>query len=86
MLSSDVIWALIHDSNTDGPNEWGENFLLLLHGIYEALDMQDKERVEEEKRAEVERLEVQAQVQYLANLQKEFVVLTPESFSRQFNN
>lgn len=85
-LRRHVIWALIHDSDTDGPNEWGEKFLSVLHDIYEVLDTRDEERVEEEKRAEVNRLEVHAQVQYQANLQKEFVVLTPESYSRQFNN
>jgi hypothetical protein len=85
-LRRHVIWALIHDSDTDGPNEWGKKFLLELQCIYEVLDTRDEERVEKQKRAEGERLEVQAQVQYRVNIQKEFVILTPESYSRQFND
>ena len=85
-LRRHVIWALIHDNNTDGPNKWGEEFLLVLKGIYEVLDMQDEERADKEKRAKIGRLEAQAEAQYQANILKEFVVLTPESYSHQFND
>ena len=81
-----VFWAFIHDSNTDDLNEWGEKFLLVLQGIYEVLDTRDEERTKEEKRARDGRLEVEAQAQYQANIQKDFVVLTPETYSRQFND
>lgn len=79
-LRRHVWWALIHDSNTDGPNEWGEKFLLALKDIYEVLDTRDEERDQEERRLEAERQEADAEAQYRANIQKEFTVLTPESF------
>jgi hypothetical protein len=80
-LRRHVVWALIHDSDTDGPNEWGEKFLLALQDIYKVLDTRDEERAGEERRVEAERQEVEAEAQYRANIQREFTVLTPEYYS-----
>ncbi|KAF8804758.1 hypothetical protein BYT27DRAFT_7225346 [Phlegmacium glaucopus] len=80
-LRRHVVWALIHDSDTDGPNEWGEKFILALQDIYKVLDTHDEERAQEERREEADRLDAEAQAQYRANVQKEFTVLTPKSYS-----
>jgi hypothetical protein len=70
-LRRHVVWALIHDGDTGGPNEWGERFILALRDIYEALDKVDEERAEEEKRVEGERLEGQTQALYEVNIRSD---------------
>jgi hypothetical protein len=81
-LRRHVVWALIHDGDTGGPNEWGERFILALRDIYEALDKVDEERAEEEKRVEGERLEGQTQARYEVNIQSDFDILTPRIYAR----
>jgi len=81
-LRRHVVWALIHDGDTGGPNEWGERFILALQDIYKVLDAYDEERAEEEKRVEGERLEAQTQARYEVNTRSDFNIQTPRICAR----
>lgn len=84
-LRRHVVWALIHDEDTGGPNEWGKRFILALQNIYEVLDIRDEERAKEEKRVEQATLEAQTQAQYEVNTRSNFNIVTPRNYAQNIS-